>query len=80
MTTVTRDDNSQNIYIVPVGWCNQQTSLEESKYEEKPQSSLIVTGEYISKKEPSKLPENKTMRLCIVLGAPTLFYQQGNHN
>ena len=51
MTTVTRDDVSQNIYTVPVGLCNQHTSVEEYKYEEKPKSALIVTGESISKKE-----------------------------
>ena len=44
MTTVTRDDDSQNIYTVPVGRCNQQTSVEESKYEEKPKSALIFPG------------------------------------
>ena len=41
---------------------------------------LIIPGEYISKKEPSKTPEKKTMRLYIVTGAPNLFYQKGNHN
>ena len=56
MTTVTRDDDSQNIYTVPVGRWNQQTSGEESKYEEKPKSALIVPGESISKKEPIKIP------------------------
>ena len=42
--------------------------------------SLIVPGESISKKEPSKIPEKKTMRLYIVPGAPILLYQQGNNN
>ena len=55
MTTVTRDDNSRNIYTVPVGRCNQQTSVEESTYEEKPKSALIFTGEYILKKERRKI-------------------------
>ena len=50
MTTLTRDDDSPKIYTVPVGRCNQQTSVEESKYEEKRKSILIVPGEYISKK------------------------------
>ena len=54
-TTVTRDDYSQNIYTVTVGLCNQQTSVEESKYDEKPKSALIIPGEYISKKEPRKI-------------------------
>ena len=50
MTTVTRDDDSKNIYTAPVGRCNQQTSVEESKYEEKPKSALIFPGGFISKK------------------------------
>ena len=44
MTVVTRDDNSQNIYTAPVGWCNQNTSVEESKYKDKPKSELIFPG------------------------------------
>ena len=79
-TTVTRDYYSQNIYTLPIGRCNQHTSVEESKYEEKRKSALIVPGGYISKKEPSKISERKTMRLYIVPGVPTLFYQHGNHN
>ena len=47
VTAVKRDDDIQNIYTVPVGWYNQQTSVEYSKYEEKPKSALIVPGEYI---------------------------------
>ena len=80
MTTVTRDDDSQYIYTVPVWKCNQQTSVEESKYEEKPNSALIFPDESISRKEPIKILEDKTMRLYIVPGAPTLSYQKGNHN
>ena len=80
MTTVTRDYDSQNIYTVPVGRFNQHKSAEDYKYEEKPKSELIVTGESISKKEPIKILEKKTMHLYIVTGSPTLFYQQGNHN
>ena len=80
MTTVTRDDDSQNIYTVPVGQCNQHTSVEDYKYEEKRKNALIVPGKYISNKEPIKVPERKTTRLYIVPGAPTLFYQKGNHN
>ena len=80
MTTLTCDDYSQNIYTVPVGQCNQQTSVEESKYEDKPKSVLTVPVGSISKKEPRNLSENKTMRLYIFPGAPTFFYQQGNHN
>ena len=60
---VTRDDDSQNIYTLPVGRCNQQTSVEYSKYEDKRKNSFIVPGESISKKEPSKISENKIMRL-----------------
>ena len=48
--TVTHDDDSQSIYTVNVVRCNQQTSVEESKYEEKSKIALIVPGEYISKK------------------------------
>ena len=80
MTMVTHDDNSQNIYSVPFEWYNEYTSVEEYKYEEKPKSSLIVPGEPISKKESGKIPEKKTMRLYIVPGERTLFYQQGNNN
>ena len=47
---VTCDDDSQNIYNVPVGICNQQTSDDESKYEEKRNSVLIGPVESISKK------------------------------
>ena len=52
---VTRDADSQNIYTVPVGGCNQQISVEKSKYEEKHKNSLIVPDESISKKEPIKI-------------------------
>ena len=55
MTTVTRDDDGQNIYTLPVGRCNQYTSFEESKYEEKRNNALIGPGEFILKKEPSKI-------------------------
>ena len=79
MTKVTRDDYSQNIYNLPVGKCNQQTSVEEYKYEEKRNNALIVTGESISKKDLIKISEKKKI-LYIVPGAPALFYQQGNHN
>ena len=75
MTTITRDYDSQNNYTVPVGQFNQQTSVEKSKYEEKHNSVLIVTSEYISKKKPIKISEKKTMSLYIVPVAPTLFYQ-----
>ena len=78
--TVTLDDDSQNIYTVPVVWWNQQASAEESKYEYERKNALIVPGEYISKKEPSKISGNKTMRLYIFPGATTLLYQQGNQN
>ena len=57
-----------------------QTSVDESKYEEIHQNALIFPGGSISKKEPSKISEKKKIRLYIVPGAPTLFYQQGNHN
>ena len=41
--------------------CNEQTSDDESKYEEKRKNALICTGESISKKEPRKITEKKTM-------------------
>ena len=52
---VTSDDDSQNIYTIPVGQCNELTSVDDSKYEEKRQNALIVTGESISKKELNKI-------------------------
>ena len=76
MTTVIRDDDSRNIYAVPVGRCNELTSVDEYKHEEKCQNSLIFPGESISKKEPSKILENTTMCLYIAPGTPTLFYQK----
>ena len=78
-TTVTCDYDIINIYTVTVGQYNELTSVDESEYEEKNQNSLISPGESISEKEPSKISEKKTMRLYIVPGAPTLFYQQSNH-
>ena len=80
MTTVTRDEDSQKHYTVPVGQCNQQKSVKESKYEEKHNSVLIIPSESISKKETSKISQKKKMCLYIVTGAPTLFYQQRNDN
>ena len=80
MKTVTHDDYSKKTYTVPVGRCNKQTSVEECKYEEKYKSILIVPGEYIPKKEPIHISVKKTRHLYIVSGAPTLLYQQGNHN
>ena len=80
MTTVTCDDDIRKIYTVPVGGCNQQTTFEESKCEKKPKSELIVYGASIPKKEPSKKSYKKPNQLFIVPGAPTLFYQQGNHS
>ena len=74
MTTV------KNIYNTPFGWCNQQTSVKESKYEEKRKNALIVSGESISKKETIKISKNKIMRLYIVPGALTLSYKQVNQN
>ena len=80
MTTVTHDDSILNIYTVPVGQCNELTSFYESKYDEKRQNSLIFPSESISKKNWARYHKKKTVRLYIVPGAPTLFYQQGNHN
>ena len=55
VTMVIRDDDSKNVYTVTVVQCNQHTSVEQSKYEEKCTSVLFVPGEYISKKETSKI-------------------------
>ena len=79
-TTVTRNDDIQKIYTVLVGQCNQQKLVEDYKYEDKRNNSLIFPGESISKNELSKIPEKKTVRLYIVPGAVTLLYQQGNDN
>ena len=49
MTTVTRDDESPNIYILTVGWGDLQTSVDESTYEEIHQNSFICPGESIPK-------------------------------
>ena len=72
MTTVTCDDENQNISTVTVGKCNQLTSVEDSKYDNKRKNALIVPGESLSKKEPRKISFQK-MCLYIVPGAPTLF-------
>ena len=80
VTTVTHDDYSQNIYTVPVGLCDPQTSVDDSKYEEIHHNALIFPGVSISKKEPIKISEKKTIGLYIFPGAPNLFYQQGNRN
>ena len=80
MKKVKRDDDSQNIYTIPVGRCNRHTLVEESKYEQKRKNTLIVPSESISNKEPIKIVEKKTIILYIVPGAPTVLYQQGNHN
>ena len=80
VTTETRDDDSRKNYTVPVGQFNQHTTFEESKCEKKPKSELIVYGASIPKKEPSKKSDKKPNQLYIVPGAPTLFYQQGNHS
>ena len=68
------------IFIVPVGRCNIQTSVDESKYEEINQNALIFPDGSILKKEPIKISEKETIRLYIVTGAPTLFHQQDNQN
>ena len=69
-----------NMYTVPVGRCNEKTVVEQSKYEEERKNELFGPGESISNKEPKNISEKKTTRFHIVPGAPTLFYQHGNHN
>ena len=80
VTTVTNDGDSPNIYLIYFVQCYLPTSFDESKYKEIHQNALIFLGGYISKKEPSKISEKKTIRFYIVPGAPTFFYQQGNKN
>ena len=80
MKTITRDDDIRHIYTVPVGRCELQTAVDESKYEEIHQNSLIFPGIYMSKKELSKISEKKKMHLYIVPGSHNLLYQQVNHN
>ena len=79
VTMVTRDDENPNTYTVPVGRWDPQTSVYEYKYEEIHQNALLFPFVSISKKEPRKI-SGKKIRLHIVPCAPTLFYQQGNHN
>ena len=61
--TVTIDYDSQNMYTVSVSQCNEQTSDDESKYENIRKNALLDPGESILKKGLSKISENKTMRL-----------------
>ena len=44
---VTHDDDSPNIYTVPVGKFNLQKSVYESKYEEINHNALIFPGGFI---------------------------------
>ena len=50
VTMVSRDDESPNINTIPVVRCNLQTSVDESKYKEIHQNTLICPSESISKK------------------------------
>ena len=70
MTTVTRDDDSQNIHTVPVGRCNLQTSVDESKYEEIHQNTLTFPYGYIYKKEPIKISEKRQFSCTLLLVQP----------
>ena len=67
MTTVTSDDDSQNIYTVTVGRCNEPTSVDESEYEEKRENLFICPGESIPKKEPSKISEKRQCAYTLFL-------------
>ena len=80
VTTVTHDDDIQNMYTVPVWQCNELTSVDESKYEEKRQNSLICPSEYISKKNWARYHKKRLCAYTLFLVHPSLFYQQGNHN
>ena len=50
MTTVTRDDDSPNIYTVNIGQSDLRTSVDESNYEEIHQHALIFPCGSISNK------------------------------
>ena len=47
MTTVSGDDEGQNIHTVHFGKCNELTSVDKSKYEEKRQNALFFLGKSI---------------------------------
>ena len=72
VTTVTCDNDIRKKYTVTIGRWNQQTTFKESKYKKEPKSGLIVPGESISKKEPSKKSGKIPSHLYIVPVAPTL--------
>ena len=50
MTTVTRDDDSPDIYTIPVGRYDIKTSVDDSRYEEIHNNELFFPCGYILKK------------------------------
>ena len=51
VTTVTHDDEIQNNYTVPVGQCNELTSVNESKYEEIRHNALNCPGYHLRNRD-----------------------------
>ena len=78
MTTVTRYGDSRNIYTVPVGLCNELTSVNESKYEDKHQKALICPGESVSKRNRARYQKKRQCAYTLLVVHPNLFHQQGN--
>ena len=70
MTTITRGDESRKFYTVPVGKCNQLTTLEKSKYDNEPLKVFLHVEEKtkLSKKGPSKKSAKKPKSALIVTG------------
>ena len=68
VTTVTRDDESQKSYTVPVGQCNKLTTFEESKCENEPLKVLphVEETKKLSKKEPRKKAVKKPKSSLII--------------
>ena len=68
---VTSDDENSKTYTVPVGRCNQLTTFEESKYENKILKVLAYVEETnkLLNKEPSKKSAKKPKSALIITGA-----------
>ena len=76
VTTVTHDDDNKNIYTVPVGRCDLQTSFDESNYKEIHQNELIFPGESISKR--NQVRYKKKIQLYYTLFLVHLPYSINN--
>ena len=80
MTTVTCDQTKHKTYTVPVGICALHTSVYVPTFLGMHHNELICIGESNKKEKPSKISDNNNKRLCIVTGAPTFLFSQGNQN